>query len=259
MTMTYLKSAVTAVALATAILTTGAAMAEGGTPTPPKIDWSFSGPFGVYDRGATQRGFQVYKEVCSACHSMNLLHYRQLEGIGYSKDEIKAIAATVEVTDGPNDEGDMFTRPGKPADRFVAPFANSKAAAASNNGKAPPDLTLMVKARKGGADYVHGILTGYKDTPPAGVQIPDGGNYNEFFPGHVIAMAPPLSDDAVEYSDGTKATLDQEARDVATFLAWAAEPEMEARKTMGIKVLLFLLVLTGMLYAVKRQVWKDQH
>jgi len=257
--MRTFKTSVAALALLTVAVTSGSAFASAGAPTPPKQDWSFSGLFGTFDRGAAQRGFQVYKEVCSACHSMNLLSYRHLAGIGFSEDEIKAIASSVEVTDGPDDEGEMFQRAGLPADRFAAPFPNTKAAAASNNGKAPPDLSLITKARGDGSNYVYALLTGYKDEIPHDVEVPEGGNYNAYFPGHVIAMAPPLSDDAVEYTDGTKATLDQHARDVVTFLTWAAEPEMEKRKTMGIKVLLFLLVLSGMLYAVKRQVWRDQH
>jgi ubiquinol-cytochrome c reductase cytochrome c1 subunit len=259
MMMKTIKTSIAALAIATVAFTSGSALAAGGAPKPPKQSWSFDGLFGTFDRASAQRGFQVYTEVCAGCHAMNLMSYRHLAGIGFSEEEIKAIAGEVEVTDGPNDEGDMFERPGIPADRFVSPFANDKAAAASNNGKVPPDLSLMTKARFNGSDYVYALLTGYKDEAPADVEVPEGGNYNTYFPGHIIAMAAPLSDDAVEYTDGTKATLDQHARDVTTFLAWAAEPELEDRKSMGIKVLLFLLVLTGMLYAVKRQVWRDQH
>jgi len=259
MTMINFKTPLAALAVLTMALTSSSAFSAGDTPKPPKHDWSFSNVFGTFDKAAAQRGFQVYKEVCSACHSMELLSYRHLSGIGFSEEEIKAIAATVDVTDGPNDEGEMFERPGTPADRFVSPFPNKKAAAASNNGKAPPDLSLMTKARFNGSDYVYALLTGYKDVAPAHIEVPEGGNYNAYFPGHIIAMAPPLSDDSVEYTDGTKATLAQHAEDVTTFLSWAAEPEMEARKSLGVKVLLFLLILTGMLYAVKREVWKDQH
>jgi cytochrome c1 len=233
-------------------------LASGDTAHAPKMEWTFSGLFGTYDRASAQRGFQVYKEVCSGCHGMNLLSYRHLTGIGFSEAEIKAIAATVEVRDGPDGEGEMFDRSGTPADRFVSPFPNVQAAAASNGGKAPPDLSLMTKARIGGSDYVYGLLTGYSDAP-TGIEVPEGGNYNKYYPGQVIAMAAPLYDEAVEYSDGTKPTLAQHARDVTTFLTWAAEPEMEDRKRMGIKVLLFLLILTGMLYAVKRKVWEDLH
>ena len=258
MMMKLFKTSAAAAALAVALmLGAGPAMAEVGKP--PARDWSFHGMFGTFDRGAAQRGFQVYQEVCAACHSLKLVAYRNLSGIGLSEDQIKAIAAEVEVTDGPNDEGEMFQRPARPSDRFVKPFANDNAARAANNGALPPDLSLMVKARKGGADYLHALLTGYKEEPPAGIKLSEGMNYNLYFPGNQIAMAPPVADDAVEYADGTKATADQIATDVATFLAWAAEPELEERKRLGIKVLLFLIVLTGMLYAVKRQVWKDQH
>lgn len=254
--MKMIKTTIAALALATVALTSASVLAAGVKP--PEQDWSFSGLFGTFDRAEAQRGFQVYQEVCASCHAMNLLSYRHLSGIGFNEDEIKAIAASVEVTDGPDDEGEMFERAGIPADRFVSPFPNDKAAAASNGGKTPPDLSLMTKARFNGPDYVYALLTGYADAP-ADTEVPEGGNYNTWFPGHIIAMAPPLDDEAVEYTDGTKPTLAQHARDVTTFLSWAAEPEMEERKSMGIKVLLFLLVLTGMMYAVKREVWKDQH
>ena len=257
MMMKLFKTSAAAAALAVALmLGAGPAMAEVGKP--PARDWSFDGMFGTFDRGAAQRGFQVYQEVCAACHSLKLVAYRNLSGIGLSEDQIKAIAAEVEVTDGPNDEGEMFQRPARPSDRFVKPFANDNAARAANNGALPPDLSLMVKARKGGADYLHALLTGYKEEPPAGIKLSEGMNYNLYFPGNQIAMAPPVADDAVEYADGTKATADQIATDVATFLAWAAEPELEERKRLGIKVLLFLIVLTAMMYALKRQIWSDQ-
>ncbi|MAF94496.1 MAG: cytochrome c1 [Rhodospirillaceae bacterium] len=226
---------------------------------PEARDWSFQGLFGTYDRGASQRGFQVYREVCAACHSLSLVAYRNLAGIGLSEDQIKAAAAEYEVTDGPNEEGEMFSRPARPSDRFAAPFANDNAARASNNGALPPDLSLMTKARKGGPDYLYALLTGYKEEPPEGVKLMEGMQYNVYFPNHQIAMASPLADDAVEYADGTKPTLAQLSEDVTTFLAWAAEPELEERKRMGVKVLLFLIVLTAMLYALKRQVWRDQH
>ena len=215
--------------------------------------------FGTYDRGAQQRGFQIYLEVCAACHSLKLVAYRNLAGIGLNEDQIKAVAAEYEVTDGPNDEGEMYSRPARPSDRFVSPFANDNAARASNNGALPPDLSLMAKARKGGPNYLYALLTGYKEEPPEGVKLNEGMNYNVYFPAHQIAMAPPLSDDAVEYADGTKATSAQMSEDVTVFLNWAAEPELEERKRLGIKVLLFLFVLTAMMYALKRQVWRDQH
>ena len=258
MMMKLFKTSAAVAALAVALmLGAGPAMAEVGKA--PARDWSFDGMFGTFDRGAAQRGFQVYQEVCAACHSLKLVAYRNLSGIGLSEDQIKAIAAEVEVTDGPNDEGKMFQRPARPSDRFVKPFANDNAARAANNGALPPDLSLMVKARKGGADYLHALLTVYKEEPPAGIKLSEGMNYNLYFPGNQIAMAPPVADDAVEYADGTKATADQIATDVATFLAWAAEPELEERKRLGIKVLLFLIVLTAMMYALKRQIWSDQH
>jgi len=238
-------------------LPAGAALAAEGKELPER-DWSFSGIFGQFDRGAMQRGLQVYREVCSGCHGLRFIAFRNLGALGYGEDEIKAIAADYSIVDGPNDEGEMFERPGRPADRFPSPFPNDKAAAASNNGAVPPDLSLIVKARTGGADYVHGLLTGYAE-PPEGLEILEEQSYNLYFPGNVTAMAPPLFEDAVEYGDGTPATAEQMATDVTTFLAWAAEPEMEERKSMGIGVMLFLLVFTGVLHAVKRKVWADLH
>lgn len=238
-------------------LPAGAALAAEGKELPER-DWSFSGIFGQFDRGAMQRGLQVYREVCSGCHGLRFIAFRNLGALGYGEDEIKAIAADYSIVDGPNDEGEMFERPGRPADRFPSPFPNDKAAAANNNGAVPPDLSLIVKARTGGADYVHGLLTGYAE-PPEDLEILEGQNYNLYFPGNVTAMAPPLFEDAVEYGDGTPATVERMATDVATFLAWTAEPEMEERKSMGIGVMLFLLVFTGVLYAVKRKVWADLH
>lgn len=246
-------------ATAAILLMSGSAFAAGDAPKPAAQKWSFSGIFGTYDRAQLRRGFKVYKEVCAACHSLNLVAYRNLMDIGFSEDEVKAIAAESEYKDGPNDDGEMFDRPGKPADRFKAPFENEQAARAGNNGAHPPDLSLMVKARLRGPDYLHGLLTGYKKDAPKGVTLPDGMSYNTYFPGHQIAMAPPLSDEAVEYSDGTKPTLDQHSRDIVTFLAWTASPELEERKRLGIKVILFLLVLTGMLFALKRRIWSDLH
>lgn len=224
----------------------------------PSQSWSFSGMFGTFDRAALQRGYQVYKEVCASCHSMNLIRFRDLSALGFNEEEIKAIAAEYEVTDGPNDQGEMFQRPGRPADKFKAPFANAQAARAANNGANPPDLSLMIKARKGGADYTHALLTGYAD-PPAGVTLSEGMSYNKVFPGHQIAMAKPLNDDQVTFADGTKASVDQMARDVSTFLAWTAEPELEARKRLGVKVILFLIIATGLLYATKRKIWRAVH
>ncbi|HEX4571405.1 MAG TPA: cytochrome c1 [Dongiaceae bacterium] len=224
----------------------------------PQKHWSFQGIFGTYDRAAVQRGFQVYKEICSACHSLNLVHYRDLQAIGFSEDQVKQIAAGVQVTDGPNDAGEMFERPGKPSDPFKAPFPNDNAARAANNGALPPDLSLMDKARPGGPDHIYGIMTGFV-TAPAGVTVAQGMYYNEYFPGHQIAMPPPLSDDAVTYADGTKATVDQMAYDVSNFLAWTAEPKLEERHLIGVKSVLFLIVLTALLYGVKRKIWAAVH
>ena len=253
-----MKALFVSAAIALALLAGQPALAAGDGEAPPSIKWSFNGLFGTFDRAAQQRGFQVYTEVCASCHAMRLIYYRHLSGIGLSEAQIKAAAAAVEVTDGPDAEGEMFERPGRASDRFMAPFANANAARAANGGAFPPDLSLMTKARLGGADYVNGILTGYSE-PPSGVQVPDGMSYNKFFPGHQIAMPAPLSDDAVEYADGTKATVPQMAKDVTTFLAWAAEPELEERKRMGVKVVLFLILLTGMMFAVKRKIWADIH
>ncbi len=227
-------------------------------PAPEPQNWSFSGIFGTFDRFAQQRGFQVFREVCAACHGVERLYFRNLAALGYSEAEVKDFAAQYEVTDGPNDDGEMFQRPAKPSDRFVAPFANEQAARAANNGALPPDLSLITKARAGGADYLYALLTGYTEAPE-GVAVPDGMFHNAYFPGGQIAMPPPLTDDGVTFADGTPATVPQMARDVTTFLAWAAEPEMEERKELGIKVILFLLVLTGLLYALKRKVWSNVH
>lgn len=227
-----------------------------GTLEPPKHYWKQDGIFGTYDRGALQRGFQVYKEVCSTCHSMNQMHYRNLTDLGYTEAQVKAIAAQYQVMDGPNDEGEMFERPAIPADKFAAPFKNEKQARAANNGALPPDLSLIVRAREGGADYVHGILVGYAE-PPEGVTVADGMHYNIYFPGHQIAMPQMLMDNSVSYADGTPATLEQESSDVVAFLAWASDPNMEARKQMGIKTIIFLAIFAIMMYFVKKKIWKD--
>jgi ubiquinol-cytochrome c reductase cytochrome c1 subunit len=252
--MRILRLAAVAVALT---LAGGAARAAGEAPTPPAQDWSFGGLFGTFDRASTQRGFLVYKQVCAACHGLRQLAYRNLEAIGLSEDEIRAVAAEVQVQDGPNDDGEMFERPGRPSDRFRSPFPNEKAARAANGGAYPPDLSLIVKARADGANYLHALLTGYREQPPEGVTPVEGMHYNDYFPGHWIAMARPLHDDAVEYADGTPATTEQMSRDVTSFLAWASEPELEQRRAMGVRVILFLIVLAGLTYGVKRKVWAD--
>jgi len=231
------------------------AFAASDAKDPKQMIWPFDGALGTVDRQAAQRGYQVYKEVCASCHSMDLKSFRNLEEIGFSEAEVKAIAASYMVTDGPDSSGDMFERPGRPSDRFVAPFANDNAARASNGGALPPDLSLMVKARPDGANYLYSLLTGYQE-PPEDFKLSPGMSYNPYFPGMQIAMAPPLVEDSVEYMDGTNASVDQMARDVTIFLQWAAEPEMEARKSMGIKVLTYLFIFTVLFYFAKKRIWK---
>ena len=207
-------------------------------------NWPFHGFFGRFDQSSLQRGFKVYREVCAGCH------------IGLTKDEIKSLAAEYEIKDGPNDEGEMYMRFAKPSDKFVGPYSNDKEARLANNGAYPPDLSLIVKARAGGADYLYSLLNGYVDEPEE-FELNDGMYYNLIYPGKQIAMPQPIYDDMVEYDDGTIASQDQIIRDVTSFLAWTAEPELEERKSMGVKVIFFLILITLMLYAVKRKVWKD--
>lgn len=250
----FLKSLSAAALLSVA--TIAGANAAGPAVELKSTTWQHDGLFGTYDRSAAQRGLQVYKEVCAGCHGLNQVAFRTLQDLGFSEDEVKAFAKEYEFTDGPDDEGEMFERPGKPFDKFPDPFANEKAARASNNGAYPPDLSLMVKARPGFENYLYSLLTGYVDAP-ADFELGEGMSYNAYFGGHQIAMAAPLSEDAVEYADGTKATVDQMAKDVTVFLAWAAEPKLEERKHMGFRVILFLLIMAGMFYAVKKKVWSD--
>jgi len=224
---------------------------------PEKIQWPFDGMTGYVDKQAAQRGFQIYSQVCSACHSMNLITYRNLEDLGFSAAEVKAIASQKQVADF-NDKGEAIQRPGKPFDRFVAPFPNKEAAAAANGGAAPPDLSLIIKARAQGPDYVHSILTGFSN-PPANEPPVANKYYNPYFQNHWISMPPPLHDGVVSYEDGTNASVDQMARDVVVFLQWASEPEMQARHEMGFKVLIFLLIAAVFFYIAKRRVWKDLH
>jgi cytochrome c1 len=259
------RGLIVAAAALTVALAGSAVAEEQGASSPASHEvslerqkWSFSGMFGTFDQAQLKRGFEVYSNVCSACHSLKLVAYRNLAAVGLSEDEIRNYAATKEVPGEPDDEGNPTTRKALPSDHFVPPFPNDNAARASNNGALPPDLSLIIKARAGGPDYVYGILTGYTD-PPAGFKMQQGLNYNRAFPGHQIAMPKPLNDDQVQYSDGTKATLDQEAHDIVAFLTWAAEPELEARKRLGVKVILFLVLMTAMLYAIKRKVWSDVH
>jgi ubiquinol-cytochrome c reductase cytochrome c1 subunit len=250
--------AVSVIALSAGAVTVST-LSAATAPKPKAQDWSFQGLFGTFDRAALQRGFQVYKEVCSGCHGLKHVAYRNLAALGYTEDQIKAFAATVEVQDGPNDNGEMFTRKGKPSDRFRSPFPNEQAARAANNGAYPVDLSVITKARPNGTDYLYALMTGYKEQPPEGVTIPEGMFYNEAYPGHQIAMVPPLAPDGIQYQDGTKATIPQMAKDVTTFLAWASEPELEERKAMGRAVIIFLIVLTALMYALKRKIWSDLH
>lgn len=222
------------------------------------VDFSFEGPFGTYDKASLQRGLMIYRQVCAGCHGLKRVAYRHLEALGYNEDQIKAIAAEYTVMDGPNDDGEMFERAARPSDFFKPPFANDKAAAAANGGAIPPDLSLITKARHGGGEYVFSVLNGYA-TAPEGVEVAEGKHYNKAMAGNIIAMAPPLTNGAVSYEDGSPQTVEQYAKDVSTFLTWAAEPEMEQRKQMGIKVFLFLGVLAFVMYRVKKAIWKKVH
>ena len=234
-----------------------------------KVEFSFEGPFGTYDRAALQRGFQVYKEVCGACHALQHVAFHNLDekgGPGFSEAQAKGIAAGYKVPAEPNDKGETtndsgerLTRPGILADYFPAPFANENAARANNGGSLPPDLSMIVKARVGGPQYVYTILTGFHQTPPHGFKVTKDKYYNPYFEGRNIGMPPPLQKNSVTFSDGTQASVEQEAHDVVTFLSWASEPKMEARKQMGLGVILFLLVLAGILFAAYRKVWADLH
>jgi len=240
---------------------------------PPKQDWSFSGPFGLYDKAQLQRGLKVYKEVCSSCHALKFVAFRDLTALGYTEEEIRVFAAEYQIEDGPNGQGEMFTRPGQSSDYFPAPFANEQLAAFANNGALPVDLSLIARARDGarpfpgfladlftnysaaGSDYIYALLTGY-GLPPAGQELPDGLYYNShFISGSMTAMAPPLYEDSVTYEDGTAQSVDNYARDVAAFLMWAADPHMELRKKAGFRVLVFLVIFSTLLYLVKRRIW----
>lgn len=244
---------------------------------PIEQNWSFAGPFGTYDKGQLQRGFKIYREVCSSCHSLDLVAFRNLEDLGYSEAQVRAIAAEYEVEDGPDDTGEMFMRPAKPSDYFPAPFANPEQAAASNNGAAPPDFSLIAKARgaergfptfvfdiftqyaEGGPDYIYALLTGYEEDTH-GHEIPEGTYYNpNFLSAASLAMAPPLADGMVTYDDGSPETLDQYSRDISAFLMWAAEPHLESRKATGFTVMIFLVLFGGLVYLTKRKIWAEAH
>ena len=222
-----------------------------------KNHWSFEGVFGTFDRTSLQRGYQVYQEVCSGCHSVQHLSYRNLSEKGgpeFLPEEVKAIAAQFEVTDGPNEDGEMFTRPGRLSDKFISPFPNVKAAAAANGGAYPPDMSVLAKARKGGANYIYSLLMGYEEAP-AGYELDDGVYYNKYMPGQKIKMVEPISDGIVEYADGTETSKAQIARDVTTFLVWAADPHLEARHKIGFKVFFYLIILLTLVYLSKQKVW----
>jgi ubiquinol-cytochrome c reductase cytochrome c1 subunit len=248
-----------AAALALAAIAAPDVRAQNVEPTPPPHqNWSFEGPFGTFDRASLQRGYQVYKEICSTCHAMKYLHYRDLSALGFNDAEIKALAAQYQVPDGPNDQGEMFERPARPSDAFKSPFPNDEAARAANNNALPKDLSIVEKGRKGGPDYIYALLTGFTQAPQ-GVTVPNGLYYNEYFPGHNIAMPPPLSQGAVEFTDGTPSSVEQMAADVTTFLTWASNPDMEERKGLGLKVMAFMVIFTGLMYATKRKIWADVH
>ena len=222
-----------------------------------KTDWSFKGLFGKFDRGSLQRGYQVYTEVCAACHSMKYLSYRNLAEKGgpeFSIIQAKAIAASFEVLDGPNADGEMFTRPAKLSDKFVMPYENEKAAQAANGGAYPPDMSVLVKARGGGVDYIYSLLQGYEDAP-SGVTLDEGVHYNKYMYGNKIKMSAPLSDGIIEYGDGTVASVEQMSKDVTTFLMWAAEPHLEARHRMGFKAIVYLIILTVLVYFSMKKIW----
>lgn len=254
-------------------------LAAEGTPPPPRVKWTFAGPFGKYDQAQLQRGFKVYREVCASCHGMQMLAFRNLAdagGLGYSAAQASAVAAEYKIKDL-DDKGETIERAGRLADYFPSPFANDLAAQAANGGVAPPDFSTLAKARtyergfpwfvfdmftqyqEQGPDYITALLQGYKDPPPAGVQLPPGGHYNEYFPGHAIAMPPPLSAGQVTFDDGAPQTVEQYSKDVSAFMMWVAEPHMIARKRTGFQVMIFLIVLAGLLYFTKKKVWSAVH
>jgi ubiquinol-cytochrome c reductase cytochrome c1 subunit len=243
---------------------------------PVPQEWSFAGPFGTYDKGQLQRGLKIYRESCSSCHSMHLVAFRNLEALGYSEEQVRALAAEYEIQDGPNADGEMFMRPGIPSDRFPSPFPNAETAAVSNNGAVPPDFSLIAKARavergfptfvfdiftqyaESGPDYIYGLLTGYEEDVPEHVDVQPGTYYNpHFLSGAVLSMAQPMFDEQFSYEDGSPETLDQYARDITAFLMWAAEPNLEARKRTGFNVMVFLVLFGALVYLTKRKVWSN--
>ncbi|MDJ0931579.1 cytochrome c1 [Breoghania sp.] len=275
---TLISTSVRAAVAAAFVAVAAPASASGEGSHIERQSWTFSGPFGQYDKQQLQRGFQVYKEVCSSCHSLHLIAFRNLAepgALGYSEDQVKALAAQYTVQDGPNDDGDMFERSAKPSDHFPAPFPNKQAAMVANGGSYPPDLSLIAKARavergfpwfvidaftqyqEQGPDYIHALLNGYEDIPED-VEIPDGKYYNtSFLGGDAIGMPPPLFEDLVEYADGSPQTVEQYSQDVSAFLMWAAEPKLEERKKIGFRVMIFLLVFANLLYFTKKKIWRN--
>ena len=270
-----MKHLIKALLVAAAVAAPTVALGAEGAPPPPRVKWSFAGPFGKYDTAQLQRGLKVYKDVCAACHSMSMVAFRNMAdagGLGYSAGQAAALAAEYKIKDL-DDSGQPIEREGRLADYFPAPFANDRAAAAANGGVAPPDFSTLAKARtyergfpwfvfdvftqyqEQGPDYITALLKGYKQAPQ-GFQLPPGAHYNEYFPGHAIAMPPPLQDGQVTYDDGAPATIDQYAKDVSAFMMWAAEPHLVARKRLGLQVMIFLLVFAGLLYFTKKKVWK---
>ena len=278
--------AVSLLAAATLISAPASSFAAGEAVKIERQKWSFSGIFGLYDKQQLQRGFGVYKEVCAACHGLSGIAFRNLSEPGgpeFNADQVKALAATYEVPDVPNDDGEVKPRPALASDKFPPLYANEKAARAAQNGALPPDLTVIAKARgvayvgpwylhplamlkdiatgyqEGGADYLYALLTGYKEKAPGGKEVPDGMHYNAAYPGHLIAMAPPLNADAGIYSDGTPETVENYARDVSAFLSWASDPTLNKRKQMGWMAMIFLLITSILLYISKRRIWSDAH
>ena len=258
--------------LALGLAASAAALADDHSTTalPPKdVSWSFENPFGTYDQAALQRGFQVYKEVCSACHDLSHVAFHALGdegGPNFTQAQVKAIAAAYKVPAGPNDKGETvdasgnpLTRAGIPADYFPPPFANEEVARMANNGALPPDLSLIVKAREGGPPYVYSIATGFGQKPPAWFHVMVNKYYNPYFEGWNISMAPPLTDGQVTFSDGSPNKVADEAHDVVTFLSWASDPTMDQRKRLGFGVMAFMLLLSGLLYLSYRKVWHGQH
>ena len=267
-----------ALLVAGALVAAAPAFAEEAAPlpVPPKQSWSFAGPFGRFDQAQLQRGYQVYREVCSSCHSMKFVSFRNLAeagGPGFSESQVKALSESFKVQDGPNDAGDMFERPGRPSDPFPAPFPNEQAARAANGGALPPDMSVLAKARdiefgglwflvqpfsqysEQGIDYIHALLNGYKEKPPEGYNLPAGKYYNDYYPGHAISMPKPLNDGQVAYTDGSPQTVEQYSHDIAAFLTWAAEPKLVERKRTGLTVVIFLAVFLGLLYQIKKRIW----